>query len=441
MQDFSDNFILYNGKKYFFNAQIYSHSDSSEQLNHGLRNSNILQFEYVNEFNKLFLEGSLTYQDNYGILDKYLEKSLVYVQVLFIEMVQKFDGQITIEKQSETQRFIHKFIVNGIKIVKRENHIITYNLSLVSANWLKCAKTVNFSNYDKDPMPIFDIVKAMLNTNDLNIDKNTFESVLSPVKINYITNGNDNSITSINYLLGKLYYYSSKDTNLKFLVYNESDDMFYIVNTTDQKTYLGNSNIIVSFFKNKIETMLQQDATELNSVTKFPKTSTYSNVRAKIFFDFNYNQNKFINASIPSKSIIDFQNTRFESDTYEKKYDFYTNDLVLNESGSYWNNDFNIYMNTVKTMLEDSALVVNVTGEMLRKPGYFVNLNVDRDIKYVENDSLDKKEEIKNKYRSFEGAWIVSKVRNIIIPGTIQSNKHVFRQNLVLTRNYIKKQK
>lgn len=441
MQDFSDNFFLYDGKKYIFNASIYTYPESKEELNFGLRNSNIVEFEYVNEFNKLFLEGSLVYQDNYGIIDKFLEKSIVYVNIVFAEMQQKFDGSITIEKQSDTHKFIHNFIVNGIKIIKRENHIITYKLSLVSVNWLKCINNISFSNYNTQPQPIFDIVKSMLSTNGLNIDKNTFETVKSPVKINYITNGNDNSITAVNYLLGKLYYYSLKDTCFKFIVYNETQDVYQILTINDQNTYLGNSKLILSLFKTTVEQITQEDANDLNSVTKFPKTSTYKNYFTKAFFDFDYNRNSFIDATIHTKNIIQFQNNRIESNIYKDKFNFFEDELKLKERGSYWNNDFNIYASAVKTMVEDSSIVVNTVGEVLRKPGYFVQINVDRDSKYIENDNLDKTKDIKNKYKTFEGAWIVAKVRNIIIPSMLQSQKKKYRQNLVLTRNYVLKYK
>lgn len=441
MQDFSDNYFLYNGNKYLFNAAIYANSNDKEELSFSLRNSNIIEFDYVNEFNKLCLEGSLTYQDNYGIIDKFIEKPIVYVNIIFAQMVQKFDGSITIEKQSDTNRFIHDFIVNGIKILKRENHIITYKLSLVSKNWLKCIQNINFSNYNREPEPIFDLVKSMLSLNDLAIDTNTFQTVSSPVRLHYITNGNDNTLTAIDYLLGKLYYYSLKDTCFKFIVYNESDNIYQILTVNDQNTYLGRSSIILSLFKTTVEQITQQEPNELNSVTKFPKVCTYRNDSAKELIDFDYSNNSFFDASIKSKSIIQFQNSRVDSDKYKDKFSFFDNDLKYRERGSYWNNDFNIYANSVKTMLEDSTLVINSVGEILRKPGYTVHVNVDRDSKYIEDDNLDKTEDIKNKYKTFEGMWIVSKVRHIVIPSTLQSQDKKYRQNLVLARNYVLKAK
>ena len=122
---------------------------------------------------------------------------------------------------------------------------------------------------------MFAIIKSMLASNGLNIDKDTFEAVTTPVKLNYITNGNDNSITSIEYLLGKLYYYSLKDTCMKFIVYNEFKDEYSVFNITDINNLDNYSLVVVSMFKSATENIMQEDPNELNSVTKFPKTSIY----------------------------------------------------------------------------------------------------------------------------------------------------------------------
>jgi len=72
---------------------------------------------------------------------------------------------------------------------------------------LNCIGNVNYSNYAKQPEEVFDIIKGIIEKNDLNIHKDTFESIKSDVKIHYATHDNDNVITSVQYLLHKLYYY------------------------------------------------------------------------------------------------------------------------------------------------------------------------------------------------------------------------------------------
>ena len=52
--------------------------------------------------------------------------------------------------------------------------------------------------------------------------KDTFDAIKSDVKISYITNENDNVLTSVKHLLRKLYYYTEKMHSMKFIVYNET---------------------------------------------------------------------------------------------------------------------------------------------------------------------------------------------------------------------------
>lgn len=87
-------------------------------------------------------------------------------------------------------------------------------------------------------------------------------------------------------------------------------------------------------------------------------------------------------------------------------------------------------------LLEDSSLVINTTGNILVKPGFLLNISLDRDSKDIATDDLNKLDDIKNKYKIFEGLWIVAKVHDIIIPSLIDSNLIRYRQNLVLIRNY-----
>ena len=441
MVAYSEASFQYNGSKYLFNASVYSYQVDKEQLSFGLDNNSVLSFEYVNEFNKLYIDGTLVYRDVDGVIDKFLEKTVSFVDIVFAKLEQTTDGDLTFEKQSPTEKFYHTFFINNIKILSREGHAITYNISLVSANWLKLSGNIKFSNYGREPEDVFAIIKSMLASNGLNIDKDTFEAVTTPVKLNYITNGNDNSITSIEYLLGKLYYYSLKDTCMKFIVYNEFKDEYSVFNITDINNLDNYSLVVVSMFKSATENIMQEDPNELNSVTKFPKTSIYQNYFSREFIDYNYNENAFTDKFINTDSIVKYQNQHVDSNIYKDKYDFTDNNISYLQRGCYWNNDFNIYANAVKTLVDSSSIVINTTGEILRKPGHAMQLNVDRDIKYIEGESIDDVRKIKNKYKSIEGAWIASKIRHIVMPSSIQTTKPRYRQNLVLTRNYVKKEK
>ena len=92
---------------------------------------------------------------------------------------------------------------------------------MVSINWQNCISNVNYSNYSQESKDIFSIVKALLVQKELVPNKETFDSIKTAVKLDYITSSNDTVLTSVKYLLNKLYYYKDKDNSIKFLLYNE----------------------------------------------------------------------------------------------------------------------------------------------------------------------------------------------------------------------------
>ena len=94
----------------------------------------------------------------------------------------------------------------------------------MSVNWFKLIANISYSNYGKRPETIIDLIKTAFALCNLNVGKETFDKVKTDVKISYITNGNDNAMTMIKYLLSKLYYYDVKDSALKFIYYNDIKD-------------------------------------------------------------------------------------------------------------------------------------------------------------------------------------------------------------------------
>ena len=81
-----------------FNASIYSYQVDKEQLSFSLDNKSVLSFEYVNEFNKLYIDGTLVYRDVDGVIDKFLEKTVTFVDIVFAKLEQTTDGDLTFEK-------------------------------------------------------------------------------------------------------------------------------------------------------------------------------------------------------------------------------------------------------------------------------------------------------------------------------------------------------
>jgi hypothetical protein len=86
LQNFSENFFNYNKKRYFLVIGLYTYEDPKYKQDITLKNSSIISFSYVNEVNKLYLEGEIIYQDNAAMVDKFLEKPLTWCDIEFAEM-------------------------------------------------------------------------------------------------------------------------------------------------------------------------------------------------------------------------------------------------------------------------------------------------------------------------------------------------------------------
>lgn len=80
---------------------------------------------------------------------------------------------------------------------------------------------------------------------------------------------------------------------------------------------------------------------------------------------------------------------------------------------------------------------MNSVGELLRKPGSIITLNIDRTPKDLDGEDQDELERLKTRYKTFEGPWIASKVRHIIEPNKGPEGNGSYRQNIVLMRNFL----
>ena len=64
----------------------------------------------------------------------------------------------------------------------------------------------------------------------------------------------------------------------------------------------------------------------------------------------------------------------------------------------------------MQSLFLNNAIVLNITGEILRKPGSMLVVALDRSMKNVSSEDKKELEKIKRQYRAFEGTWFVSKV-------------------------------
>lgn len=435
MQDFTNQTYKYGGNQYMFTAYLYADDPFSETGNY-LNNEDIILFQYENSLNELYLKGELIFIDKMGIIDKYIEKQFVFCHIYHCEQQQKHDGNITITMDDSARCLSQNFFVSNIELLDRQKTQFSYKLTLLSINWLNCLGIIQYSNYNlKEPVELFQIIKSMLVYNNLTVNEETFDQIKSSVKLRYITHDNDNTLTSVRYLLNKLYYYQTTDSSLKFLVYNETQNVYQVFDLANTQLTNGSTNLTLSLFKNNFETLSQQEPTNLATITKTPKEKSFTYIFYKEIYDYDFNNNNFFNSNISSESILNYLNTRPTSvtDNYKNKYKIFNNQYTYKQNMTYWNNDLNIYDECSKILNEDNALVVAVDADILRKPGAYVLLNLDRnDVTFADSDDPSKLEEIKNRYKGFEGLWVIGKTRHIISPHAGR-----YKQNLVLFRNFI----
>ena len=436
MENYSNNVFKYSNKKYSFFVNLYTGNGKDDDLRVSLDAADIEEFVYENKLNDLVMKGHVIYTDKYAQVDKFINQHFGYCSVLFCENKQKNDDGVVIEKMDDEQKFIHTFVITDIKVISRSASIVKYEIDFVSNNWFKCIANVDFTNYNRDPEQIFDILKACLKNNDLMIDDKTFNKVKSAVKTHYITNTNDNLFSIVKYLMHKMYYFEDKDQSVKFFLYNETTDKYQLLDIADKSTSTGMYTTILSFFKTNNESLIQQEPTNIGMIrSRTSKTDVYRNFFKYNMYDYSYDTNLFQNREIQPKTTLSYANEKMDVENYQEKfYKMYDTSLVYRNEGTYWNNDNSLYQNTVKALGENNAFVLNITGEILRKPGSLLEIILDRSMKNVTSENKKELEKIKKKYKAYEGIWFVSKVQHIICP-----HDQSYRQQVVLFRNFIPK--
>ena len=271
--------------------------------------------------------------------------------------------------------------------------------------------------------------------NNLKINSDTFDKVKTSVKTHYISQGNDNVISIINYLLNRLFYYDSKDNSIKFLYYDEFSDQYNLYNLNDiiiNKQKL--KRLYLSMFKTDDEAYTTPIKQNIASLIQFPKTEVFKSQFQHKIFDYDYDTNKFIDNTINVDSILLYRLPNITNDNYINKYstkDIPNNKMTYQQTGSYWNNHIDIYNNSINACLADSSIVVNCEGQLLMTPSSTVQIVLDSPDQSIQESNIDEYKRIKNRYKSFEGYYVVTKTRNMFSPA-----QNSYTQNLVLYRNY-----
>lgn len=434
--DYSQNTFKYSNKNYTLNVLLYTETgDENTRVEAALNGNDIELLRYSQSLNSLVIDGKIIYMDKYAAVDKLLSQHICYCSVYFAEHVHPKDESTGIGNPDPDRTFQHTFIVTNINPIGRESHFVKYQIDLVSNNWIRCAANVKYTNYDRQEEPVFTIFKNCLSMSGLVPDNDSFSKSNSQVKMNYISRRNDNLFSVAKFLMNKLYYFSVAEESMKFYVYDIFTNKFKILDLKNKDTALGTFSTVLSMFKTNNESMIQQEPTNLGSFTDpYDKTGVYSNIFEKQIYGYSYERNDFTQTLFNEKRNLNFLNNRIDNGNYELRFyrlpDYPS--LQFQKAFSYWNNDFDFYGNTATVLKENNALILNITGDILRQAGAFTLITLDRTMGSLTNDSKKNLEKEKLKYRNFEGLWFNSKVEN-----DIMMSQKKFRQKVVLFRNFI----
>ena len=432
MKDYSNQTFTSNGRKYTFVAVV---SSGDEKLQFTLDNMMVECFEYESALNDLVVRGSITYTDQYGNIDKLLERPSSHCQVLFVRNDIKYDGDIEIEKPSEIERFEQNFLVENLTILERQGDSVKYKIELVTTNIYKCLANIDYTNYNTGNEQIFDIIKGCFQKSELVCDAESFDKTKTKVKIPYITNGNDDAFSVTKHLLNKLYYLKDKDDSVKFLFYNYYRDMYQLFDMKNEKTATGTETVILSLLRNTEEAFIEEEEINIGTVTRFPTSRLMESVFDKEFYDYDYTANQFLHRNIESKSVTDeyFSKTFMDPTKVVKKTLPISPEAKLQylRRGTYWNNDFAIYDDLATHLTKNNALMVETSGMLLRFPAMMVSVEIDRPKNELTVEDPQVLQDLMTRYQGLEGVWISSRVHSYVYPPAGR-----FRQILTLMRNY-----
>lgn len=234
--------------------------------------------------------------------------------------------------------------------------------------------------------------------------------------------------------MSKLYYYAEKDDSLKFFFWNETTNKVQLFDVKNKESSTGSYSVILSLLKSRRESMTEEEPARLATITRWPASSNLKAMFSTQVADYSYEKNQFETRSVTSRQLANYFNATYDSETKlltkQQPVD-QSSGLNCLRRGAYWNNDLNWYDDMVRSLLKSNALLVETSGEILRKPGAFMNIVVDRDASEIASEDPDRLEDMMTRYRGLEGAWFVARVHHIVCP-----NKNRYRQQLALARNY-----
>lgn len=412
---------------YHFTVSIGDDSESE-----GLIFANIGLFEYSNEMNKLYLEGSMEYTDTDFKCDKFLESQVPRISYTLEHYPTKRDGATTI--QTPDRKISQTFLVNGIEIIEHTNGINKYKFYFTSENYVNLNNNVKITTYSKDNengVSVTSIIREILvNSGRMEIDAASFENYKSQVKINYISNLNDNLFTSIDYLMNKTVYDSQNiDSSIRGLVYDESNNMIRLYTTADKFEGYGFYNehkpIVINAFM-KQDNISYTSPANIGYMAKKDRVDGMINTKTTSVYSYNMLSNDFKVTDIDSSQILNICNGE---NNPRPKFTYTVSKRDIKSIAMEWNNNINYYKDIFGVIAESNGLITNQPGVIGACPGWKCGIDIPSTYKSELTEQKTENQFERRKMQSITDIWDIFKVHHYINP-----QKQCFRQRLVLMR-------
>lgn len=276
-------------------------------------------------------------------------------------------------------------------VLQRDGDSIKYKIELASVNVIDCTANLEYSNYDKEPQPVFNVLRECLVAAKLPVDMEKFDVVKSDMRLNYTTNGNDNAKTVAKYLLGRQFYYAEREQSLKFLYYDHLAGVISLFDAMNPQTFSGGFPLVLSFIKSNVEQMAGVEENKLGSVTKFPAEEFVRSSFGVRLYDYDIESNSMRESYVKPDEIQGYFNAvcDFQTGVRQKLTSAAGEREDFIRRAAYWNNDLDVYGDMVKCLTKDNALVIESVGEISRRPGAHVVVKVDIDQKNLATESTE----------------------------------------------------
>ena len=425
---FGNSTFTHNGSRYTVDVR-FVYKNGNEERNVVLGTSNILDVEINTVLNRLFTNGFVIYRDINGDVGRMIGIFNNVCMVTMYSYESQINGGVITWIPSQTQKFSHSFIVDNITIVDNDAESITYCIYLTGSEYFKMLNHVSYSDYgNEQKKTVMQIIGEMLTKyGKVEID-DSFTKITSDVKMNYISNGMDTVMTSIDYLMQKQFFIADNtEKTMKFLIYDFIDNKYkaFQIGQTPITQFSGTT---LSFNNTSISELMQQDAIKLGSISDNRKSDINHNISQITIRNYDINSNTFGYKTYSSQQIVNFMAGQSNKNVKMTNVDPTENSFITRDVSD-WDNDINVYNDMVDVFMNYDSVLINIGGAIGRRLMDCFNIAIDSRPDTIPSDKTTEYDDYMSRYKQLQGGWYITKIRYIIKP-----NESIFHQNLQLSR-------